>query len=43
MSIWTDFVKEFSKKHNVSYKDAMSSAKCKTECNLQKVNKMVGI
>ena len=31
MSNWVDFVKDFSKKNNLSYKEAMSSAKCKNE------------
>jgi hypothetical protein len=31
MSIWTDFVKAYSKKNNLSYKEAMMSPKCKTE------------
>jgi len=31
MSNWIEHVKDFSKKNNVSYKEAMSSAKCKNE------------
>ena len=31
MTNWVDFVKDFSKKNNLSYKEAMSSAKCKNE------------
>jgi hypothetical protein len=31
MTNWIDFVKDFSKKNNVSYKEAMSSAKCKND------------
>lgn len=37
MSNWIDFVKDFSKKNNVSYKEAMSSAKCKNEYNKNKI------
>jgi hypothetical protein len=37
MSIWIDFVKAYSKKNNVSYKEAMSSAKCKNEYNKAKI------
>ena len=37
MSIWTDFIKEYSKKNNISYKDAMSSTKCKEEYNKSKM------
>jgi hypothetical protein len=31
MSNWIEHVKDFSKKNNVSYKEAMSSAKCKND------------
>jgi hypothetical protein len=37
MSNWIDFVKDFSKKNNVSYKEAMSSAKCKNEYSKNKI------
>ncbi len=31
MTKWIEFVKAFSEKNNLSYKDAMSSEKCKKE------------
>ena len=37
MTNWIDFVKDFSKKNNVSYKEAMSSAKCKNEYSKKKI------
>jgi hypothetical protein len=37
MSNWIEHVKDFSKKNNVSYKDAMSSAKCKNEYTKAKI------
>ena len=37
MTNWIDFVKDFSKKNNVSYKEAMSSAKCKNEYSKIKI------
>jgi hypothetical protein len=37
MSIWTDFVKAYSKKNNLSYKEAMMSPKCKTEYSKSKI------
>jgi hypothetical protein len=37
MSSWIEHVKDFSKKNNVSYKEAMSSAKCKNEYTKSKI------
>ena len=38
MSNWIEHVKDFSKKNNVSYKEAMSSAKCKNDYAKAKVS-----
>jgi hypothetical protein len=38
MSNWIEHVKDFSKKNHVSYKEAMSSAKCKNEYTKAKIN-----
>lgn len=37
MTKWIEFVKDFTKKNNVTYKEAMSSAKCKNEYNKNKI------
>ncbi len=36
MTAWTDHCKEFSKKHGLSYKEAMSHPECKAEYNNMK-------
>lgn len=34
---WIDHVKDFAKKHNVSYKEAVSNSKCQSEYKKKKV------
>lgn len=41
MTLWTDHITKFSKKHNISLKEAMSNPKCKRE--YEKMKKKKGI